>query len=146
MKKLTESQINELKISFLLSTAICSIIISIDILVLIYLVNTVEILRVILYSSSIGFLIGYLTFKILKMDLFTYHKNNKKLLAYMGVWFISSMFVSIIFHYIIGLKYHLKYPDDLIVCLALVTMVFIWYFIGSFLLNIIGKLVKPNVN
>ncbi|AEF95587.1 hypothetical protein [Methanotorris igneus] len=76
MEKLTESQINELKLSFLLSTVVCSIVISIDILTLIHLIRNVEILRVILHSSGIGILIGYLTFKILKMNLFDYNKNE----------------------------------------------------------------------
>ena len=67
MEKLTENQINELKLSFLLSTAVCSIIIIIDILILMYLIHDVEILRVIIYLSVIGILIGHLTFKILKM-------------------------------------------------------------------------------
>jgi hypothetical protein len=142
MEKLTENQINELKLSFLLSTAVCSIIIIIDILILMYLIHDVEILRVIIYLSVIGILIGHLTFKILKMNLFDYNKNNKKLLIYMVVWFFSSIFVSTIFNYFISLKYHLIFPKDLIVYLALTTMVFVCYIIGSFLINMSSLIIK----
>ena len=142
MEKLTENQINELKLSFLLSTAVCSITIIIDILILMYLIHDVEILRVIIYLSVIGILIGHLTFKILKMNLFDYNKNNKKLLIYMVVWFFSSIFVSTIFNYFISLKYHLIFPKDLIVYLALTTMVFVCYIIGSFLINMSSLIIK----
>jgi len=145
MEKLTKNQINELKLSFLLSTMVCSIIIIIDISILIFLIHDVKILSVVMYLSVIGLLMGYLIFKGLKMNLFDYNKNNKKLLIYIIAWFSSSIFVATVFNYFfISMTYHLifPFPKDLIVYIALTTMVFVWYVVGSFLINMSSLIIK----
>ncbi len=143
MEKLTKNQINELKLSFLLSTMVCSIIIIIDISILIFLIHDVKILSVVMYLSVIGLLMGYLIFKGLKMNLFDYNKNNKKLLIYIIAWFSSSIFVATVFNYFfISMTYHLIFPKDLIVYIALTTMVFVWYVVGSFLINMSSLIIK----
>ncbi|EHP87240.1 hypothetical protein [Methanotorris formicicus] len=148
MQKLTQKNLNELKLSVLLSTLVFCVVISIDILLLIYLINTVDALRVVIYCSGIGITIGYLAFKIFKIDVFegngTSIYSNKKILKYIFLCFSLSIFITIVFHYFIYLKYHMMPSKGLVIDIALITMAINSSFLGGFLLNMILLLIKLN--